>query len=100
DAVSKFTQGKVRITREPGFLVNVGQEYRMVLQSAAGGPAHPMFRVYIPLTGYPVNLDLHQEGLQECPTQQDLEAALEEFLRDPNVQAQIEYFKSRAPASP
>jgi hypothetical protein len=94
-AVDTFTKGKVHVTREPGFLVSVGQEYRILLQSASGGPVQPMFRVYVPLQGYPVNLDLHQDRLLPCEDRPALEIALEEFLKDPHVQAQIEYFRSR-----
>jgi hypothetical protein len=91
-AIGEYTQDRVKVWRERGFLVNYGQEWRVLMQSASGGPVQPVFRAYVPLQGYPVQLDLHQEGLQTCRDRAALEAALAEFLRDVNVREQIRYF--------
>ena len=92
EAVSQYTQGKVRCQRERGFVTNLGQEWRVVIQAASGGPAQVMFRAHVPVQGFPVLLDLHEEALIDCQDEAALRAQLEQFLQDENVRAQIAYF--------
>lgn len=91
-AVEQYSQGKVACRRERGFVTNLGQEWRVVLQSRSGGPEHILFRAHVPVQGRPVTLDLYEEALVKCEDETALRAELRRFLQEPNVREQIAYF--------
>lgn len=93
--VEQYAQNQVTINRERGFVVNMGQEWRVTIRSLAGGPEQPMFRAYVPIDGFPTMLDLHEQELLKCDSPEDVRGALQEFLRDPSVKEQIHYFQQR-----
>jgi hypothetical protein len=89
--IEQSTDNRVQCELERGTVVTYGQEWRPVMRSRDGGPPHLLFRAYVPLGSWPVTLDLHETALTRCEGKDDLTRALQDFLRDPNVIAQIQY---------
>jgi len=89
--VELSTNNRVQCALERGNVAAYGQEWRPVVRSSSGGPPQLLFRAYIPLDGWPVQLDLHEGPLTRCANSEELTQALQDFLRDPNVVTQIRY---------
>jgi hypothetical protein len=91
--VEAFTGGGAACQRRSGFVTNLGQEWRIVVRSAAGGPEQVLLRAHVPLQGYPVKLDLYEEQLVDCPGEAELRAGLRRALSIPGIKDTIAYFK-------
>lgn len=91
--IDDYTNHSASCERERGYVTEFGQEWRVVLRASEGG-RYPqvMFRAYVPAGGFPVQLDLHETGLTSCEDEPALRKQLEDFVRDPNVHAQIVYY--------
>ena len=79
--VAQFTDNRVNCRLVPGFATNLGQEWRVVMRAAGGGPEQVLLRAYIAPRGFPVQLDLYDEDLVECVDEDHLHQALLEFSR-------------------
>ncbi len=84
-AIQDYANNRVRCARVPGFVTNLGQEYRIVLAPATGSLEHILLRAHVPGAGLPVNLDLYDEDLERCDTKEDLQKALRSFLQRENT---------------
>jgi hypothetical protein len=89
--VELSTGNRVTCKLERGYSSPHGQEWRPTMWSTQGGPPYLLFRAYVPRGSWPVMLDLHEGPLTKCDGPEDLTRSLQEFLRDPNVVAQIQY---------
>ena len=90
--VERFTKKKARCQLRRGFSTNLGQEWRIILHSSAGGPDQLLFRAHVPPGGYPVRLDLYEDRLTECIDEAALRAQLKRALALPAVQDAITNF--------
>jgi hypothetical protein len=86
EAVQTFTSGEVNLTRERGFVTNLGQEWRFRLTPKGEGafPVTTLFRAHVPLRGS-IYLDLGEENMIECLTPDDASKALQNFFKDQNI---------------
>ena len=86
-AVSEYTKDKVRCFPDPGYRVNMGQEWRVTIQSAASATSYVLLRAYVPQgdDGFPVTLDIYEDELVPCPDAQALRKQLAAFLQKPTV---------------
>jgi hypothetical protein len=82
------SDAEVRV--EPGHLVNLGQQFNMVLTIPSRNFRDVLFRAYVPMDGYPVNLDFFGETPVPCPDQARLESEIVRFLSDRNVNARLQ----------
>ena len=80
EGVVESTDNQVRCRLVPGFSVNLGQEWRVVVQ-AAEGPEQILLRAYIDPRGFPVHLDVYDEELVESGDEGQLRTALLQFSR-------------------
>jgi hypothetical protein len=92
--VELSTANQVSCMLERGHSVNYGQEWRPTLRSVYGGFPQLLFRAYVPAGGWPVHLDLHDGALTRVDGPDELTAALQAFLREPDVVEQIRYVMS------
>ena len=84
--IGEYTANKVECTVEKGFLVNIGQEWRVKVKSSATLPYEQiLFRAYIPAGGYPITLDLYDESTIECRDGKSLKKRLNDFLKRPST---------------
>jgi hypothetical protein len=70
------------VTVEPGYRVNFGQQYNIVLQIPSRKFRDVLFRAYVPPQGYPVRLDFFGEDLVTCSSLDELSAAVRTFVRE------------------
>ncbi len=82
DAVGIVTQQAVECHVASGFLVNWGQELRVVAKPRGRDFEHILLRCYVPVDGFPVRLDVYDEDLEECGTEESLRESLSAFLRE------------------
>lgn len=76
---------KIRVTIEPGHLVNKGQQYRFILSAEQPKIRDTLFRAYLPVDGFPVSLDLFEDKHPECRNLDELETEVIQFFRSPLV---------------
>jgi hypothetical protein len=97
--------GEVSCLRELGFMVDYGQEWRVVIhkQLAVGGGntmdyPHPLFRVYIPLIPFqekPVRFDFGEDEMTICRSLEETSRALSDFAGRPWVAQTIQYLAKK-----
>lgn len=80
DYVRSHTENVVQCWPAPGYVTDLGQEYKIILKGGDPGVEHLLLRAHIPATGFPVRLDLYDEDLIECRTEDDLHQQLRMFL--------------------
>lgn len=90
-SIQEYTYGKVLCWRERGFATSFGQEWRVTLKPSADGYQQVLFRAYVPLDGYPVQLDLYAEEMKNCSNKSALQKELNIFLQQRAVQETIDY---------
>ncbi len=83
--VELSTDGRVECRLERGYPLTYGQEWRVVLHPWLGDTPQLLLRSYVPLSSWPVTLDLHGGPLTRCSSAQELTSELQAFLRDPTV---------------
>ncbi len=77
--------GVVQVVLEPGFRVNMGQQYRVRILVPKHNLSDTLFRAYVPMDGFPVTLDLFDEQSPSCPDADSLKRTLLDFLRHRDV---------------
>jgi hypothetical protein len=92
EGIQSFTSNKAVCRRTRGFVTSLGQEWRIVIQSASGGPEQILLRAHVPQSGYPVKLDLYEEQLTDCPDEPALRSELKRALALSGIQDTINYF--------
>jgi hypothetical protein len=70
------------VTVEPGYRVNFGQQYNVILDIKPRKFRDTLFRAYVSAQGYPVRLDFFGENLVTCNDFNELEAAVRTFVRE------------------
>jgi hypothetical protein len=80
DAVATYPNGRLQCLRVPGFVTNLGQEYRIIVKSQPRNFEHLLLRAHVPSGGLPVLLDLYDEDLIPCKAIPDLRQTLLDFL--------------------
>ena len=98
-SIRDYTEQKVECWREAGFATNFGQEWRITIKPAAGTYQQVLFRAYIPLSAYPVEIDLYGGEMTTCSNESVLRKVLNRFLGEQTVQETIEYLSSTASVS-
>jgi len=95
DGIEEFTNKRVTCSAIPGFTVDIGQEWRIVLSPAAK-PSFSwiLLRAYLPPDGFPVTLNVYDDEMTECKKSTELQKALTEYLQNPNVQESINTLSS------
>lgn len=98
-SIRDYTEQKVECWREPGFATNFGQEWRVTIKPVTGTYQQVLFRAYIPLDAYPVEIDLYGGDMTTCANESTLRKALNRFLGLQTVRETIEYLSSVASVS-
>lgn len=81
---------KVSILLEPGYRVNAGQQFNVVVRVPLKDYSATLFRAYVPeTTGYPVSFDFYGETLVTAATDDDMRSRVLEFFRKPEIITQI-----------
>jgi hypothetical protein len=86
DGIEEATEGKILCTLEEGFLTNLGQEWRIMVQPGRSGPKTILLRAHVHADGFPVQLDFYDEDLVPCKDEAVLVRRLSEFLARKNTQ--------------
>jgi len=98
--VAAFSDDALRCFLDPGYRVNMGQEWKVVVKSKATGARHVLLRVYCAEndTGFPVTLNRYEDELVPCPNEAALRRELKKFLENQWVLEAIDLIA--APSSP
>jgi hypothetical protein len=84
-AIREYTDQKLECWLIPGFSVNLGQEWRVMLKPWSRDYEHILLRAYVPLSGFPTSLDLYGENLNTCSSEAILRKNLANFLKTKTV---------------
>ncbi len=79
----------VTVTVDVGYFVSKGQEHRLAIRAPSLGFSDYILRAFIPLKGYPVELDVFEETDTICRNADDLVSALIGFTKKKHVQTQL-----------
>lgn len=86
DAVAQYPGGRLQCSKVPGFVTNLGQEYRIVVKPTTKPFEHLLLRAHIPASGTPIMLDLYDDDLFRCDSPAVLEQQLTSFLERDSTQ--------------
>ena len=89
NALSKGRPGKLEVALEPGYLTNMGQQFRLRLSIPARKWEETLLRAYIPVDGFPVKLDLGEEEPVPCRDTAELEQAVLKVLKKPEIDSRL-----------
>lgn len=81
--------GTIEVRIEPGYRVNLGQQYSFVFRIPKAGFRDVLLRAYVPPGGFPVSLDLFEDNRPQCATLEALEDAIIGFLGHPDVKQRL-----------
>lgn len=88
---------KIQVVLEPGHLVNVGQQFNVVVQiPTLNNFRDVLFRAYLPPEGKPVTLDLTGEEPVQCTTPKALEKKILDFLALDAIRARLRTLRDLA----
>lgn len=99
-AIRDYTEQKLECGVKQGFLVNMGQEWRVIIKPAGRDFEQILLRAYIPLGGFPTELDLYDDALVRCGSEDELRANLASFLQRKTIVETILFLKKQASALP
>jgi hypothetical protein len=85
---------RAEVKVELGHLVNQGQEHRVAIRAPEIGLSDYVLRAFVPFDGYPVVLDMFEEGDRLCQSSETLVAALVELSRQPTMQQRLAAIRS------
>jgi len=85
EALSKGAAGQLDVVLEPGYVTNLGQQYRLRLGIPARKWEETLLRAYIPSEGFPIKLDLGDEEPVTCGDRKQLDDAVLRFMKKPEV---------------
>lgn len=88
---SGFSEKRIVIEILPGLTANIGQQFKIQLVVPGKRFRDGLFRAYIPLDGLPVRLDLYGEELELCPTREDMQKRIFEFLQE--IQSRLAQYR-------
>ena len=85
-AIREFTGDALECTVDPGFSVDIGQEWRVVLTPKMRPTfQHILLRAYLPPAGFPAVLNLYDDDMTSCVSANALRRSLTTYLENPNV---------------
>jgi len=90
EGISQSSQPAGNCELERGYIVALGQEFRVTLLRADNGYKLVLLRAYIPLLDFPVMLDTYAEQMIECRDLAGLKRELAAFLRTQDIHDQIQ----------
>lgn len=73
---------------EPGYAVNLGQQFNVKLSVNAKQP-QTLFRAYIPVESGPISLDFYDEEPVKCNNTDEMFSQVYEFFKDPVTKANV-----------
>jgi hypothetical protein len=82
------------VVLEPGFTTNMGLEQKVVVEVSARSFRDVLFRAYVPVDGYPVEVDFYGENPVRCTSESDLDKAVGQFIKRPEVLARLKQYMS------
>ena len=85
EALSKDKSAQLDVELEPGFMTNLGQQYRLRLRIPARKWEETLLRAYIPSGGFPVSLDLGDEQPEACDDKSQLDESILRFMNRPEI---------------
>lgn len=83
--VDKSKTGQLDVDLEPGYVTNLGQQFRLCLGIPTRKWGETLLRAYIPSDGFPVKLDLGDEESVSCGNKQELDDAVLRFMKKPEI---------------
>ncbi|MEN6642505.1 MAG: hypothetical protein ABFE08_08675 [Armatimonadia bacterium] len=86
----------IEVVAEPRYVVNMGQQWRLVLRLPDGTFEHVLFKAYVPLGGFPVQLDFYRDSLVPCNDRAELEQAIATFLQEETTRQQMAQLRAIA----
>ena len=89
------TNTRIECFLERGYLVNMGQEWRVKIRATRRSYEQILLRAYISSSGYPIMIDLYEEDMIECKTPLSLRKRLKEFLQQPSTSDLITLFAAQ-----
>jgi hypothetical protein len=95
-AIREYTSERLECWLTPGFPVNLGQEWRVMLKPKSRNYEQILLRAYIPLDGFPTSLDLYGEALTVCRSETSLRNNLASFLKTKTVLETILFLSKQA----
>jgi hypothetical protein len=93
---ASLVPGTIQVRIEPGYRVNLGQQYSFVFRIEKSSFRDVLLRAYVPVDGFPVTLDLFDETHPECSTLDALEAEILAFLGHRDVKQRLRSLKTIA----
>jgi len=81
DAIRAYTGNRLECWRTPGFSVNMGQEWKIMLKPRARSYEQILLRAYVPIEGFPASLDLYDDSIVTCNDEAALRRHLANFLK-------------------
>ena len=81
--------GDLLLRIEPGFQANIGQQLSMVTVIPSRNYRDVLFRAYVPVEWYPVQLDLLGEELVPCRSREELDDQALKFVQRPEIQSRL-----------
>lgn len=85
----------VRVSVEPGYLVNAGQQLNVVIRIPSRNVQDTLFRAYLAMDGA-ISFDFFGEDLVECNTAEEAEQQVLNFLARPEMQLRMRTYKDLA----
>lgn len=95
DSIPVVTHDAVRAAVQPGYTTNLGQEWKLIVQSKRGGPEVTLFRAHLPL-GSETYLDLYDDELITVPTPEELTQRLQQFAQSDAARSNLRVLMQRA----
>lgn len=94
ELINQPNGARAEIKVELGHLVSQGQEHRVAIRAPEIGLSNYVLRAFVPFDGYPVVLDMFEEGDRSCGSAESLVAALVELSRQPAMQQRLAAIRS------
>ncbi|KYG03629.1 hypothetical protein BE21_50715 [Sorangium cellulosum] len=79
----------IEVRIEPGYRVNLGQQYTFVVRVPKAGLRDVLLRAYVPVDGFPVGLDLFDGQQRRCTNLDEIETEIIGFLAQPDVKHRL-----------
>lgn len=86
--------GRAGVFLLPGFQATMGQQLNVVVEIPRVNFRDTLFRAYVPLAGFPVQLDFYGEEPVRAETVEAMEDAIVDFLGKPEVSARLNTYRS------
>ena len=95
-AIRDYTEQKLECGAKQGFLVNLGQEWKVIIKPAGRDFEQILLRAYVPFSGFITTLDLYGDALIACHDEAELRENLAEFLRSKTIVETLLFLKKQA----